>query len=346
MRMKLEKPWSNALLFMGITIAVYLSMKYLLPIVFPFFLAAILAILLHGIVDKIQNRIRLPRSMISFLVLVLAILLIGIPLLLLLWQLIKQICSLVGGYSTWKGEIAGIWYNCCSRIEALIGIKAELIQEWGNNRMNGVMETLQEKVVPFLMSFSLNSLKQLAGFFWKLIVTVIATQLMLSDYDNIRIRIMKTSVGDFLQHLSIDTKRAGGMYLKAQFIILLIISGICVVGLFLTGNSYALLAGIGIGLCDALPFIGTGIIFVPWLIIKLFQGEYWMALIYGVMYIICNLTREFLEPKLVGKKLGIHPLFVIFSIYVGISMFGMFGVILGPVSGLLIWEIYMMCKVR
>ncbi len=130
--------------------------------------------------------------------------------------------------------------------------------------------------------------------------------------------------------------------MKAQFIIFGIVSAICVVGLFLTGNRYALLAGVGIGFCDALPFVGTGIIFVPWLILKLFQGEYLFAVVYGVLYIVCNITREFLEPKLVGKGLGIHPLSVIISLYVGMCVFGGLGILLGPLSALLIWECYQM----
>ncbi len=345
MKKIVEKPWSNALRILGITIAVYLGMKYLLPIVFPFFIAGILALFLHRTVDRVEKRIKLPRGIISFVILVLCGLVIGIPLLLIGWQLIKQLCSLIGGYAIWKGEIEGIWGGCCGRIEQLIGIQAEIIQEWGTSRMDGVMETMQEEVVPFLMNLSLAGMKRLAGFFWKFIVTMVATILLLSDYDDIRRRIMKTQMGEFLECISLDSKHAGGTYLKSQLIILLIISGVCVVGLFLTGSPYALLAGIGIGLCDALPFIGTGTIFVPWLIIKLFQGEYLLALAYGLIYIICNLIREFLEPKLVGKELGIHPFFVIFSLYVGITVYGGIGVILGPISALLIFEFYIMLKI-
>ncbi|MDY5775802.1 MAG: AI-2E family transporter, partial [Lachnospiraceae bacterium] len=115
---------------------------------------------------------------------------------------------------------------------------------------------------------------------------------------------------------------------------------ICCIGLFLTGNSYAILVGCCIGLCDALPFFGTGTVFIPWLLIKVFCGQYVLAAAYGIIYLICNFTREFLEPKLIGNKLAIHPMLVLISTYIGLCVFGVFGFFLGPVGVFLIAEIY------
>ena len=98
----------------------------------------------------------------------------------------------------------------------------------------------------------------------------------------------------------------------------------------------------GIGFCDALPFIGTGTIFVPWALINILLGKYKQAVWLFVYYIICSFVRELLEPKLVGKHLGVPPLAVLMSIYIGIQVYGGAGVIFGPVSALLIYEIYML----
>ena len=66
-----------------------------------------------------------------------------------------------------------------------------------------------------------------------------------------------------------------------------------------------------------------------------------MAAIYAVIYTVCSLMREILEPKLLGNKLGMHPLAVIVSIYVGLGMYGLWGFALGPLSYILISEIYL-----
>lgn len=159
----------------------------------------------------------------------------------------------------------------------------------------------------------------------------------LSEYPK---KAVEHPIGNLIYRIGRNMKKAGGTYLKAQLIILLIISSICCVGLFLTGNSYAVLVGCGIGLCDALPFFGTGTVFIPWLLFKVFCGQYLLAGAYGIIYLICNFTREFLEPKLIGSKLSIHPMLVLISTYVGLCVFGVFGFFLGPVAGLLIAEIY------
>jgi predicted PurR-regulated permease PerM len=172
---------------------------------------------------------------------------------------------------------------------------------------------------------------------------MVATVLVMTDFENLKERFQRTGVGLMIEKIGKDTLHVTGKYLKAQLIILSIVCCICVAGLFFAGNRYALLAGLGIGICDALPFLGTGTIFIPWLILCLFEGKYLFAVLYGAIYVISTLAREFLEPKLVGKGAGAHPLAVIFSIYVGIYAYGTVGVILGPLSALLICEIYKMC---
>lgn len=340
MKMKIEKPWSDVLFFMGITVAVYIGVRFFLPLVYPFLFALFFASLLHPIVNKIQNKIKIPRGLISFVVVTLAVLMIGVPLVLLFLKLVRELGSLIGSYKSWKGEAYDIWCMCCERVEQLSGIKATTFVDWGSGRADSLIQTVQEKVTPVLMKCSIDGLKGIAGFFWRFLVAMVATVLMLNDYPNLRRRFFGTTPGKIVRRLGKETMHAGGSYLKAQLIILAIVSTICVIGLFFTGNKYALTAGIGIGLCDALPFLGTGTVFVPWLLLKLIQGKYILAVVYGLLYIICNIVREFLEPKLVGKELGIHPLAVIFSIYVGMCVYGGAGIILGPLSGLLIWELY------
>ena len=94
--------------------------------------------------------------------------------------------------------------------------------------------------------------------------------------------------------------KQGGMYLKAQGIIIGIVTLLCTGGLWLLGNPYFLLLGIVIGLTDALPFIGTGTLLIPIAVYLIFQRKYQLALGYGALFLVTYVAREFLEPKLVG----------------------------------------------
>ena len=117
---------------------------------------------------------------------------------------------------------------------------------------------------------------------------------------------------------------------------------LCIAGIWLSGTvSNPVLAGIGVGFLDALPVFGTGTVFLPWALVLLFiQKNYSAALILAVTYGICVLTRELLEPKLIGGRLGILPIVILASVYAGVKLYGFGGILLGPLSVLLIQELW------
>ena len=94
-----------------------------------------------------------------------------------------------------------------------------------------------------------------------------------------------------------------------------------------------------IGFLDALPFIGTGTILLPWAALELFRGDFFHAAAYLTFFLITNSTRDFLEPRLLGEKLGVYPIVIAVVVYVGICIFGPAGVLLGPLMLLVIREV-------
>ena len=108
-------------------------------------------------------------------------------------------------------------------------------------------------------------------------------------------------------------------------------------GLFLMGNSYFLILGPAIGLMDALPVFGAGAVLIPWFLLSFLQGRWGRGLILLGMYLICYFSRQFAEAKLMGGQVGLTALETLFSMYVGLKLFGIAGFLLGPI-GLLIIE--------
>ena len=90
---------------------------------------------------------------------------------------------------------------------------------------------------------------------------------------------------------------------------------------------------------SALPFIGTGTILLPWAALELFRGDFFHAAAYLTFFLITNSTRDFLEPRLLGEKLGVYPIVIAVVVYVGICIFGPTGVLLGPLMLLVIREV-------
>ncbi len=340
MREEIKKPIFQLLKISVITAVVYFLLKYLLGYLFPFLLAYGIAVLLNPLLEKLNRKMKVKRGILSAVLVLLTFLLLGAALGGVGYALVTQTKKFVNHYQIYARQGEQIWNVCCERIEDISGVGAERVNHYVSERIPMVWEMCRTKVMPRLMDYSIGCTKSVLVGFTILVVVAVSTILILADYPNIREKLMQNPIGRLSYRIGRNMKEAGGTYLKAQLIILLVISSICCVGLFLTGNSYAVLAGCGIGLCDALPFFGTGTIFIPWLLIKIFCGQYLLAAAYGIIYLICNFTREFLEPKLIGKRLSIHPILVLISTYVGLCVFGVFGFFLGPVGGFLIAEIY------
>lgn len=328
------------ILLTGVTLAVYVFMRYILPMVIPFLLGALLAMTLNPLVEKIVKKTGRGRGMISMLIVLAVLAVVGMICFFVGRTACLQLASLVKNAEAIEGGVRDIWCECCERIESMLGVRLGEAEQLFVNMQNRMKSGFRSGTLPYLLKNSVSYAKVVFSMIGVALVSIISGLLILSDYPNITAAIHRSGIGKLAVQVKRHAKEAGGTYLKAQIAILLIISLICIAGLFATGNPYALLAGMGIGICDALPFIGTGTIFVPWMIIDIINGKYVMAAVYGLLYVICSFSRQFLEPRLIGGRLGYPPIVVLMSIYIGVHVYGAAGVLSGPVSGFLICELY------
>lgn len=323
-------------IFFATVIGVYLFMKFLSPIFSPFILAFILAGLLDRLTGKLPLKIK--KSFLAGAVLLFT--LAGV--LLLLWFL--------GGVIFQKGgeiaeqfygcsdQLCGLLGNCCDFMESSFGIDGQAMETYVLEQVNVFVENLEVNILPAIMNKSVSYAKNAAGFAGFFVVTVIAVFLILKDYEAIMETIRKEqnfqSVREVAGKILIYLKT----YLKAQLIILFIISAVCAAVLGVIRIEGGIVYGIITGLMDTLPFIGTGIMLLPLAFLRLMEKNYFQAGAIVCLYAACALLREFLEPKLIGSKVGIWPVGILFSVFAGVKLFGIFGIIKGPLGLVIICE--------
>ena len=121
-------------------------------------------------------------------------------------------------------------------------------------------------------------------------------------------------------------------WLKAQLVLCLVTYGIVTVGFLFMGIPFAPAWAVLVALVDAVPLLGTGTVLVPCAIVCIFQGEGSRALSYLIIYGLSAGARAVLEPRLVGKNLGLDPLVTLFAIYTGYRFWGFLGLILAPMA--------------
>lgn len=323
---------------MGITLAVYLGMRYLLPAVAPFFVAFLLARWIYPLADRLEKRLPVNKGMITLVILLAGTAAVAFSGWFLGAKLCDQIRSVVSHLEYYKSQVNEMALGCCRAAERTFGLDGDQVMVFLEKNMNQAQRHLEEYAMPGVVQHSaryvVGFLKVLGGFF----LIFIAILLIMKDYDAIRERLRECRGYQRTVNIFERLWSLGGAYLKAQLTIMLIVIVICVLGLWMTGNPYALLLGILIGVLDVLPFIGTGTIFVPWALLCLLGGDFFHAAAYFTLFILASGTREYLEPRLLGDKMGVYPIVIALVVYAGIYIFGVSGVLLGPMSLLIILE--------
>ena len=119
-------------------------------------------------------------------------------------------------------------------------------------------------------------------------------------------------------------------YIKAQLIIEGIIFAVLLGGFLFLKVGYAFVLSLITAIVDAVPVFGTGTVLLPLSLFFFLTNEATLGWGILVLYGITLLTRQLCEPKILGNSLGIHPLITVFSLYAGMKILGVFGLILGP----------------
>ena len=329
----------KAIGIVGITISVYFIMKYMLVYIAPFLVAFLIVQLLNPLAEKMQKRLPFKKSTIVFGIMLLLLLLAGAGIWFLGARLFAQIRSIMAHLDVYEAQVEAVIDDGCSLIQRTLGIDGSRIRNMlyqNMERLTGKIEVLNITGI-FQNSFryAAVALKWFGGFF----LVFVAVLLIVKDYDEILQKLQGYDLWQRAVRVGGRLWELAGVWLRAQFIIILAVIVECVAVLWMLGNSYALLVGILIGMLDALPFIGTGTILLPWALFMVIKGDFFHAAIYATLFLITNSTREFMEPKLLGKKLGVYPIVIAMVVYAGICIFGAAGVLFGPLTLLIIMEV-------
>jgi len=102
-------------------------------------------------------------------------------------------------------------------------------------------------------------------------------------------------------------------------------------GLLILRANNAVLLSVVIAILDLLPIIGVGTVLVPWSIVELLLGNTGMGIGLIILLIVHELIRQFAEPKIIGKNLGVHPIVSLLLLYVGYSVLGIVGILFVPI---------------
>lgn len=326
----------KALMILGIFVAAWLGVKYLLPVVLPFALGLVIALAAEPAVGFGVKKMGLSRPLASGL---------GVTFTLIL---LAGIFSLLGALAVKEiGTMAG----ALPKVQNTVEQGMVLLQDWLINMANRMPEGARNMATGTILEvFDGGSvlLNQVTGRIPGMISSVlgwipdgalgfgtgILSGFMISARlpklrERLQSRLPKSWHETYLPALRRVRKSLGG-WLKAQGKLAAVTYCIVAAGLVILGVRYGLFWAVLVALVDAIPVLGTGTVLVPWAVVSLLQGQTIKGIGLLVTYGAALLTRTVLEPKLVGKQLGLDPLVTLLFLYAGYRFWGLLGMILAP----------------
>lgn len=333
--------WDNKLIRMSIVCAgVWFFFRYLFTLAAPFILAFFLITLCYPMLERIQKRIPVKKKFLAIGIIVPAFVLVAAGVWAALLFGARQLDGLPVFCTQVGQQLEVFFHRCCCGLDGKFGWDGQQIETYLIEQMTVVMENVQIQVVPQILSSSYSCFKGIFAAVGFLAITCIAVFLLEKEYAGL-VESLKKS-----RELSLVWSVVEGVlsylitFIKAQGVLLLIISILCAAVLGIAGIPGGILFGLLAGFLDMLPFIGTGIVLVPLSVWQLLNGEYVRMAVCLVLYGVCIVTRELLEPKLIGKRIGIAPVFMLLAVYAGVKLFGVGGIVKGPLAMIVIYEIW------
>lgn len=328
------------------TVAVLFLAPFVLRIFAPFIAAFLIATLCQGLVSFLKRRLKISRAVSAAVIVTFIVAASTGAAVLILLKLFSQIRELIG-------ELPKISESLNVRISALYSVYSGAKPSFPTETVlffDMVLEQLSEYSKSFSIGIADRALSAARGvaaalpnMVLFLSMFILGTFFFTKDYVLV-VNFFRELFSDRVIQKAVKLKktliRAFSSYLKAQLILMLICMFVVTVCMWIAGLSYPLVWGAVCGLVDALPFFGTAAVLLPWAAMSLIYGDRYSFAVLIVIQLLTFTVRQLLEPKIVSRQIGIHPILTLVSVYIGLRFFGVAGVIFAPILTLIAVNLY------
>ena len=321
------------LILLGLFLSFKLAVFYM-----PFLIAFIISLIMEPAIKFLMKKMKITRRLSSIIIFIIVSLIILGTLTWGIITLVSEASGLLDDLNFYVDKIYGLFQDFTNNfqfdkihlpeevkgiLENSTGSIIDTVSNWVRNFLNGLIDVV-------------TSIPNIAIYF---AITVMALYFMCVDkiyiLDQIEHHLPRVWVMKLGRHMR-ELIKVLGNYLKAEATLVLVSFIITVIGLYILNFAgfnieFPLLIALGIGFVDALPILGSGTVMVPWAIICALNGDLNLGIAIIVLFIIISVVRQFLEPRLVSKNIGIHPIFTLIAMYTGFKIIGVLGLLVGPI---------------
>lgn len=308
--------------------AIFLSIYF-----WPFLVAIIFAIVLERSINFIVKKTKIPRKAVATTLVIVAYLLIGMLAYLIISSLVREAIGLSGNlpelYEQLKANYTGMYQDITKMLSDLPETVSSSVYKTGLELLENITK-FAGNILKWIIDFVL----ALPDIMIYVVVTFLATLFLVTDRRTITRYAEEVLPNKTFKKLSAVVSgcfKTLGKYLKSQCVLICITFIELFISFVILKQPYPLTLAVVVAIVDALPILGTGTVLIPWAIYSAVTGNLSFGIGLMVAYIVITIVRQLIEPKIVSDNLGIHPFVTLIAMYVGFKIFGLFGLIIGPV---------------
>lgn len=330
---------------LGLCLVIFLGPR-LLHFFMPFVVGWILALLANPLVRFLERRVKLVRRHGSMLIIIAALaIVIG-----LFYGAGLLVYREMGSF---LADAPEIYQSVIAEIENALQNGRKLAEYFPQNlqppllafsdNLDGLFGKLVSRAAEPTVQIAGHVAKSIPNLLVNMVIIILSSYLFLADRESI-MRWLKEHLPAFvfryIEYMKRDAKGLIGGYFLAQFRIMCVVALILAAGFLVLGVRYGFLLAFVAASLDFLPICVTGTVLFPWAVVKLFAGEYAYATGLILLYILTQVVRQIIQPKIVGESMGLPPLMTLFLLYLGFKLRGLTGMILAVPVGLVFINFY------
>lgn len=318
----------------------------LLKFFMPFVIGWIIAMIANPLVKFFEKRLKIVRKHGTWVVIVGVLALVISACYLIISWLVREGMGFVTNLpEMYSSMIAGF-----HDIENNLSVFTQKLPFDLSNELSNIFANIDTYIGDLIgtlgaptLSFAGDIVSHLPNLLVQTIFMFLAAYFFIADKENLSANIRKVIPKSFWE--SLDTikrmfSHAVLGYFKAQFKIMGVIATILFIGFMILHVDYAILWAILIAILDFIPFLGTGTAIWPWAAFQLLTGDYYMAIGLMIIYVICLLVHQLLQPKFVGDTVGMDPLTTLICMFIGYRFSSVIGMIIAVPIGIIIINLH------
>lgn len=336
---KRKRVITNIIYWTLIAAIVFLVFKYLIGLIWPFFLAFLFSWLLRPLIRVMTEKWRMRYNISAAICLVLFFLVAGGILTAIIFRIVSTASDMVGAIpSLYTDTIEPGLKRALTGIEELLLRVSPEMYTMVDDSLGNVISSISSAVA----QFSVKAVTVVSGWVTKLpslllslLICLIATVFMTMDFPGITafvLRQIPAKTKRIITETMDSLKNVVFRFGKGYLIVMLITFSEILIGLLIIRQSNAGLIAAAIAIFDIFPIVGAGMILAPWAIITIIGGAYAKGVGLLALWIIVIIVRQIIEPRIVGRSVGLHPLVTLMSMFVGTKLFGGIGLFGLPIT--------------